>query len=67
MLCSRALVYMNEHVVQEVNAREDDLALVKLSDVLDGVIVEVAFYCTDLIVKHETVDEHRTDLTEEDR
>lgn len=67
MLCSWALVYMDEHVVQEVNAREDDLALVKLSDVFDGIIVEVAFYCTDLIVKHETVDEHRTNLTEEDR
>ena len=67
MLRSRALVDMDEHVVQEVNAREDDLALVKLSDVLDSIIVEVAFYCTDLIVKHETVNEHCTDLTEEDR
>ena len=41
MLRSRALVYMDEHVVQEVNAREDDLALVELTDVLDSVIVEV--------------------------
>lgn len=58
---------MDEHVVQEVNAREDDFALVKLSDVLDSVIVEVALDGLDLIVEHEPVDEHRTDLTEEDR
>ena len=67
MLDPIALINMDEHVVQEVNAREDDLALVKLSDVLDSVIVKVALDCTDLIVEHESVDEHRTDLTEEDR
>ena len=67
MLRSRALVYMDEHVVQEVNARKDNFTLVELSYVLDSVIVKVALYCTDLIVEHESVDEHRTDLTEEDR
>ena len=34
---------------------------------LDGIIVEVALYCPDLIVEHESVDEERTNLTEEDR
>ena len=67
MLCSRALVYVDKHVVQEVNAREDNFTLIELSYVLDSVIVKVALYCTDLIVEHESVDEHRTDLTEEDR
>ena len=67
MLRSRALVNMDEHVVQEVNARKDNFTLVELSDVLDGVIIEVALYRADLIVEHESVDEHRTDLTEEDR
>ena len=67
MLCSRTLVYMDEHVVQEVNARKDDLTLIELSYMLDRIIVKVAFNGTDLIVKHESVDEHRTDLTEEDR
>ena len=67
MLCSRALVNVNEHVVQEVNAREDNFTLVELSDVLDGIIVKVALNGFDLIVEHESVDEHRTDLTEEDR
>ena len=67
VLCSRALVNMDEHVVQEVNAREDNFTLIELSDVLDSVIVKVALYCTDLIVEHESVDEHRTYLTEEDR
>ena len=67
VLRSRALINMNEHVVQEVNARKDNFTLVELSDVFDRVIVEVALYCTDLIVEHESVDEHRTDLTEEDR
>ena len=67
MLCSRALSYMDEHVVQEVNRSKDNFALVELSYVLDSIIVKVALYCTDLIVEHESVDEHRTDLTEEDR
>ena len=67
MLCSRALVNMDEHVMQQVNAREDDFTLVELSDVLDSIIVEVALYGMDLIVEHESVDEHCTDLTEEDR
>ena len=67
MLCSVTLVNMDEHVVQEVNTRKDNFTLVELSDVLDSVIVEVALYGMDLIVEHESVDEHRTDLTEEDR
>ena len=67
MLCSRALVYMDEHIVQEVNRSEDNFTLIELSYVLDSVIVKVALDCTDLIVEHESVDEHRTDLTEEDR
>ncbi len=67
MLCSRALSYMDEHVVQEVNTRKDNFTLIELSYVLDSIIVKVALYCTDLIVEHESVDEHRTDLTEEDR
>ena len=67
MLRSRALVDMDEHVVQEVNARKDDFTLIELSYVLDRIIVKVALNCTDLIVEHESVDEHRTDLTEEDR
>ena len=67
VLRSRALVNMNEHVVQEVNAREDNFTLVELSYVLDSVIVKVALNRFDLIVKHESVDEHRTDLTKEDR
>ena len=67
MLRSRTLVYMDEHVVQEVNAREDNFTLVELSYVLDSVIVKVALNRFDLIVKHESVDEHRTDLTKEDR
>ena len=67
MLCSRALSYMDEHVVQEVNRSKDNFALIELSYVLDSIIVKVALYCTDLIVEHESVDEHRTDLTEEDR
>ena len=66
-LCSVTLVNMDEHVVQKVNAREDNFSLIELSYVLDSVIVKVALYCMDLIVKHESVDEHRTDLTEEDR
>ena len=41
MLRSRALVDMDEHVVQEVNARQDDFALIELSDVLDRIVVEV--------------------------
>ncbi len=53
--------------MQEINAREDNFTLVELSDVLDGVIIKVALYRTDLIVEHESVDEHRTDLSEEDR
>ena len=67
MLRSRALVNMDEHVVEEVNARKDNFTLIELSDVLDSVIVEVALYSMDLIVEHESVDEHRTYLTEEDR
>ena len=57
---------MDEHVVQEVNTRKDNFTLIELSYVLDSIIVKVALYCTDLIVEHESVDEHRTDLTEED-
>ena len=60
VLCSGALVNMDEHVVQEVNTRKDNFTLVELSDVLDSVIVEVALYGMDLIVEHESVDEHRT-------
>ena len=67
VLCSRALVNVDEHIVQEVNAREDNFTLIELPDVLQCVIVKVALYRIDLIVEHETVDEHRTDLTEEDR
>ena len=67
MLCSFTLVNMDEHVVQEVNTRKDNFTLVELSDVLDSVIVEVALYGMNLIVEHESVDEHCTDLTEEDR
>ena len=58
---------MDEHVMQEVNTRQDNFTLVKLTYMLDGVIVQVALYRTDLIVKHESVDEHGTDLTEQDR
>ena len=58
---------MNEHVVQEVNTRKDNFTLIELPDMLDGVIIKVALYRTDLIVKHESVDEHGTDLTEQDR
>ena len=58
---------MDEHVVKEVNAREDDFTLIELSDVLESIIVKVALNGVDLIVEHESVDEHRTDLTEEDR
>ena len=50
--------------MQEVNAGKDNLTLIELSDVFDRIIVKMAFYSTDLIVKHESVDEHRTDLTE---
>ena len=67
MLCSRALVYMDEHVVQEVNTSQDNFTLIELSYVLDRIIVKVALDCMDLIVEHESVDEHRTNLTEEDR
>ena len=67
MLCSVALVDVDEHVVQEVDRGQDDFALVELSDVLDRVIVEVALNRLDLIVEHESVDEECTDLTEEDR
>jgi len=67
VLRSRTLVYMDEHVVQEVNARQDDLTLIEFSDVLDRIVVKVAFYCTDLVIEHESVNEHRTYLTEEDR
>ena len=67
MLCSRALVNMDEHVMQQVNAREDDFTLVELSDVLDSIIVEVALYRMDLVVEHESVDKECTYLTEEDR
>ena len=67
MLCSLTLVNMNEHVMQEVNARQDDFTLIELSYMLDGIIVKVALYRMDLIIEHESVDKHRTDLTEEDR
>ena len=67
VLRSRTLINMDEHVMQEVNARKDDFTLVELPDVLDRIIVKVALYRTDLIVEHESVDEHRTDLTEKDR
>ena len=62
-----ALVDIDEHVVQQVDGRQNDFALVELTDVLDGIIVEVALYRTDLVIEHETVDEERTDLSEEDR
>ena len=58
---------MDEHVMEEIDAREDDFALIELSDVLQSIIVKVALYRVDLIVEHETVDKDRTDLTEEDR
>ena len=67
MLCSRALSYMDEHVVEQVNTREDNFSLIELSYVLDGVIIELALYRVDLIVKHESVDKERTYLTEENR
>ena len=67
MLCSRTLVDMDEHVMQQVDAREDNFTLVELSDVLDGIIVEVALYRMDLVVEHESVDKECTYLTEEDR
>ena len=67
MLGSLTLVNMNKHVMQEVNTGKDDLTLIELSDVFDRIIVKVAFYRPDLIIKHESVDEHRTDLTEKDR
>ena len=58
---------MYKHVVQEINAREDNFTLIKLSYMLDSIIVKMAVYGMDLIVQHKSVDEHRTDLTEEDR
>ena len=67
ILRSLTLINVDEHVMQQINAGEDDLALIELSDVLDGKIVKMALNCTDLIVEHESVDEDRTDLTKEDR
>ena len=67
VLCSGALVNMDEHVMQEVNTRKDNFTLVELSDVLDRIIIKMALYCMDLIVKHESVDKERTYLTEENR
>ena len=67
MLCSRTLVNVNEHVVQEVYACEDNFTLIEFSDMLDSIIIKVALYSMDLIVKHESVDQHRTNLTKEDR
>ena len=58
---------MNEHIVQQVNAGKNNLTLIKLTYMLYRVIIQVALYRTDLIVKHESVDEHRTDLTKQDR
>ena len=58
---------MDEHVVEEVNTGEDHFTLIELSYMLDGVVVQMALDGMDLIVEHETVDQHSTDLTEEDR
>ena len=66
MLESLTLVNVDEHIVQEVDARQDDFTLIQLTYMLDGVIVEVALNCLDLIVEHESVNEERTDLTEQD-
>ena len=54
-----ALVNMDEHVVQQVDRRQDDFTLVELTNVLDSIIVEVALDRTDLVVEHETVDQER--------
>ncbi len=67
MLGSLTLVNMDKHVMQEIYTRKDNFTLVELSDVLDGIIVKVALYRPDLIVKHESVYQHSTDLTKEDR
>ena len=67
MLHSVTLVDVDEHIVQEVDGGQDDFTLIQLTYMLDRVIVKVAFYRLDLIVEHESVDEERTDLTEEDR
>ena len=66
MLQSLRLVYVNEDVMQQVDRGQDYFTLIELSDVLDRVIVKVSLNCLDLIVKHESVDEERTDLTEQD-
>lgn len=58
---------MDEHVVQEIDAGQDDLTLIELTHMLDRVIVKVALDGFDLVVEHESVDKYRTDLTEEDR
>ena len=67
MLESVALVYMDEHVVQEVDAAEDHLALMEFADMLDGIIVKVSLDGADLVCEHQTVDQERTDLTEKYR
>ncbi len=67
MLGSFALVDVNEHVVQEVDRGQDDFTLIEFTYMLDSIIVKVALNSPDLIVEHESVDEERTDLTEQDR
>lgn len=62
-----ALVYMDEHVVEQVDARKDDLTLIQFPYMLDRVIIKVALDGMDLIVEHEPVDKERTYLTKEDR
>ena len=67
MLESFALVDVDEDVVQQVDARQDNFTLIQLTYMLDSVIVEVALNSLDLVVEHESVDQECTDLTEEDR
>ena len=66
VLQSLRLVNVNEDVMQQVDRGQDDFTLIELSDVLDRVIVKVAFNSLDLIVEHESVNEKRTDLIKED-
>ena len=67
VLCSVTLVDMDEHILKEVDRCEDSLTLIELTYMLDGVVVEMVLNSPDLIVEHESVDDHGTDLTEEDR
>ena len=52
--------------MQEINARQDNFTLIKLTYMLYRIIVKMALYRMDLIVKHESVDKECTDLTEQD-